>query len=1032
MIPRLSNLIIAWLGACAVYGQTYTISTIAGSAPQNNVAGTSAVLGGRLLGVASDAAGDLFFTAQDCVYELNAKTGVLTILAGNGTAGYSGDNGPATSAQLSQPKGIALDSSGNLYVSDANNNRVRKISNGTITTIAGNGTAGFSGDNGLATSAELDNPLGLAVDASGNLYISDAGNERVRKVSSGVITTIAGNGTAGYSGDNGAATNAEVDNVIGLAVDGSGNLYMADEGNSRIRKITTGVITTIAGNGTSGYSGDNGPATSAELAEPQGVAVDSSGDVYIADAKNNRIRKVTSGTITTIAGNGTQGYSGDGGSATSAELGYPNAVAVDSAGNVYIANLAEALIRKVSGGLISTVAGNPTAGFAGDNGPAISALLQEADGVAIDSSGNLYIADYYNDLIRKVSGGVITAFAGRVVSGFGGDNGPATSALLYESIGVALDSSGNVYIADNGNNRIRKVSNGTITTFAGNGTAGYGGDGGAATSAELDDPNGIAVDSAGNVYIADRGNNRVRKVSPSGTITTFAGNGTAAYAGDLGPATSAELNFPEAVAVDSAGNVYITDAHNQRVRKVSAGVITTIAGNGTAGYSGDNGPATSAEVDVPIGIAVDSSGNIYFADEANAVVRIISNGMINTIAGTGTAGFSGDGAVATTAQLDNPFAVAVDASGNVYVGDSRNNRIRMLTPAAVSAPCSYALNPTSVQAPAAGGSFAVAIQTLASCGWTVTGLPSWITISGANSGVGPGTVTLVVAANSSTTGLSATITIAGQPLAVAEASVNQPFIATGGVLNAASFAKNPQGLGTAVAPGSVVAIFGNFPGASTAAAPSIPYPFTLGGVSVTFNGTPAAIQATAPTGPYPFITVQVPFEVQGSATAQVVVTVNGLASLPETTPIVPSAPGVFTDPATGQGNAILVYTAANGTATVAAPTGAGLGFATAPIPRGTSGFFYATGLGVLNPPIADGAGGIDGTTHEAVAVPTVTIGGVQLTPSQVVYYGPSGYPGVYQINITVPANAPAGSAITLIVTSADGTVISNVATVAIM
>jgi uncharacterized protein (TIGR03437 family) len=290
-------------------------------------------------------------------------------------------------------------------------------------------------------------------------------------------------------------------------------------------------------------------------------------------------------------------------------------------------------------------------------------------------------------------------------------------------------------------------------------------------------------------------------------------------------------------------------------------------------------------------------------------------------------------------------------------------------------------------------------------------------------GVGAGTASVAISSAGQISQSGVTMTIEG-----AGSGATPPSIATGGVLNAASFSKNAQGLGTAVAPGSLVAIFGSFPGATAASAASLPYTSSLGGVTVSFNGTLAPLQGVAPGGTYPFITAQVPFEMQ-PGTAQVVVTVNGQASQPVAAPIVAAGPGIFTDPANGQGNAILVYTAASGTATVAAPVNAGLGFATAPIPRGTNGFFYATGLGVLTPPIGDGAGGIDGTTHEAMLKPVVTIGGIA---TQVSYYGPSGYPGVYQINITVPQNAPPGSAVPLVVTTPDGSVISSTATVAIM
>ena len=331
-----------------------------------------------------------------------------------------------------------------------------------IVTVAGNGGGGYSGDGGAATSAKIFYPYDVAVDSSGNIYISDNYNNRIRKVNtSGVISTVAGNGTWGYSGDGGAATSSEIISPRGVAVDSFGNIYIADSYNNRIRKVdTSGVISTVAGNVTGGYSGDGGAATSAELNSPSGIAVDSSGNIYFADSGNNRIRKVnSSGVISTVAGNGTQGYSGDGGAATSAELNYPAGVAVDSSGNIYIATW-DSRIRKVnSSGVISTVAGNGTNGYSGDGGAANSAELYYPDGIAVDSSGNIYIADIYNNRIRKVnSSGVISTVAGNGTGGYSGDGGAATSAELYYPYGIAVDSSGNIYIADSYNQRIRKVS----------------------------------------------------------------------------------------------------------------------------------------------------------------------------------------------------------------------------------------------------------------------------------------------------------------------------------------------------------------------------------------------------------------------------------------------------------------------------------------------------------------------------------------------------------------------------------------------
>jgi sugar lactone lactonase YvrE len=335
-----------------------------------------------------------------------------------------------------------------VFISDSQNNRIRGINTGSgaITTVAGNGTGWFGGDGGAAVSAELHSPFGVAVDSSGNPYLADTTNNRVRKVgASGTISTLAGNGAPSYSGDNGAAIFAGLNSPTGVAVDNTGNLYIADKINNRIRRVgTSGNITTVAGNGTVGYAGDGGLATSAELYYPTGVAVDSAGNLYIADYDNNRIRKVnTSGIITTVAGNGLAGYNCGNGVATSVGLHNPYGVAVDGGGNLYIADYGNQCIRKVNGaGNIATVAGNGIASYGGDGGPATSAELNYPTGVAVDSAGNLYIADYVNNRVRKVdSFGTITTFAGNGKAGFSGDGGPATGAELYNPTSVAVSPS---------------------------------------------------------------------------------------------------------------------------------------------------------------------------------------------------------------------------------------------------------------------------------------------------------------------------------------------------------------------------------------------------------------------------------------------------------------------------------------------------------------------------------------------------------------------------------------------------------------
>jgi sugar lactone lactonase YvrE len=706
---------IPMLFICAAVGaEGQTISTIAGSKysfPTAPVPAVQAPLG-KVSAAAVDKAGNYYVADPDnnLVLKVNAS-GTLTVVAGNGSIDYFGDGGPATSAGLSNPHGVAVDGGGNLFIPDTGHQVIRKVNTaGIITTVAGNGTEGYSGDGGPATSAELRAPYGVAVDNAGNLFIADLGNNRIRMVTAaGTITTVAGNGTNGYSGDGGPATSAELSIPWGVAVDGAGNLFIADWGNQRIRKVNTaGTITTVAGNSAQGYSGDGGPATSAELSLPSGVAVDGAGNLFIADTNNQRIRMVnTAGTVTTVAGTGTAGYSGDGGPASGASLNDPQGVAVDSAGNLFIADYENERVRRVAlNGIITTVAGDGGYRYAGDGGPATSALLDEPAAVAVDNAGNLFIADTENGRIRKVNpGGTITTVAGSGINSYSGDGGPATSAELFYPFGVAVDNASNLFIAETYNNRIRMVDPaGTITTVAGTGKLGYGGDGGPATSALLSGPEGLALDGAGNLFIADANNSVIRKVNPAGTITTVAGNGRGSYSGDGGPATSAQLSGPLGVAVDNTGDILIADTLNNRIRKVNAaGTITTVAGNGASGYSGDGGPATSAELSFPAGVAVDNAGNFFIADENNDRVRMVNAaGIITTVAGGGPGGVYGDGGPATSAWLNYPEGVAVDNAGDLLIADTYNNRIREV-PRVLAAPATT-VSAASGTAPVAPGS----------------------------------------------------------------------------------------------------------------------------------------------------------------------------------------------------------------------------------------------------------------------------------------------------------------------------------------
>jgi sugar lactone lactonase YvrE len=706
-----------------------TISTIAGGAPPNNVSPTAAPIEGPVA-IAQDASGNLYVVNDNgVIYKVTPGLGVpssMSIFAGNNTAGFSPNGTLATATLLYEPIGAAVDAAGNFYFSDQNNCVVREIvaATGVMNTVAGTAqVCNYSGDGGQATSAELSFPQEVALDGAGNLYIADIGNAIVRRVvlGTGVITTYAGTpGTAGFPTNNVPATSTSLNGPIALAVDTGGNLFIADQNANVVCRVdaTTKDITIVAGTGALGFSGDGGPATAATLQVPEGVAVDSAGNLYIADSENARIREVFSPTnpntpnqITTIVGNGTFGFNGDG-AATSIELTNPFGLFVDpSSGNLWIADFWSDRVRMYNATtkIVTTVVGS---GGVGDGGPATSASLYYPRNPALDADGDLYLIDAQNNRVREISAADQTI---STVVGTGipcarpalpcGDGGPAADAALFMPRTVTIEPSGTLLVADDGDNRIREVdgSTGIITTIVGSGNlcaAPFStcGDGGPALSASLNDARGAVLDAAGNLYFVDAQDNRVREVDTSGTITTVAGNGPDGNApvgcipagnlsGDGGPAVNATLDCPLGLDIDASGNLYVADTDNNVIRKIDTGtprIITTIAGTGTAGHSGDGGLATSAMLNTPDRVSVNGAGNFFISDSGNNRIRRVdgTSKIITEFAGTGNFAFGGDGGPAVSASFATPVGVVVTPEGNMYVGDVFNNRIRkvLLTP----------------------------------------------------------------------------------------------------------------------------------------------------------------------------------------------------------------------------------------------------------------------------------------------------------------------------------------------------------------
>jgi uncharacterized protein (TIGR03437 family) len=1006
MMRIISSLGFLCLSVFDISAQPYTINTVAGTARLLDGGNAASAPLREPQSVAIDAAGNLYIadTSDNRIRKVNFS-GIISTYAGTGASGYSGDRGQAAVAELSGPTGVAVDGSGNVYIADRDNFRVRRISiNGTINTVAGNGTAGFSGDNGPAVSAQVT-PLAVAVDNKGNLLIADGTNYRIRKVdSNGTITTIAGTGTSGYSGDNGPATSALIGLVTGLAVDSAGNLYLADLTRERVRKIdTAGMITTVAGTGDYGYIDDGLPAVS-EIMLPDGVAIDGSGNLLISDINLNVVRRVnlSTGLIFTVAGNGNPGFLGDSGAATNGEMNSPAGLTVDSNNQIYVADRLNQRIRKIAGSVITTFAGTSNR----NGGPAVSAFLNLPEGLAVSGTSNVLVADTGDMVARRFSiGGTISA----------------TGQLQAPPHGVAVDAAGNYYVTDDEPLVLKITPAGVTSIIAGNSQDGYSGDGGPATAAMISTPTGVAVDSGNNVYFTDYNNNRIRKVSASGTITTIAGNGHFVFSGDNGPVLSAGMD-PLDVAVDNKNNLYVADHINNRIRKITPdGTITTVAGTGASGYAGDGGPATSALMNSPTGVAVDNAGNLYIADNGNSVVRrVTSTGLITTIAGNGNFfPISGDGGPAISATVA-AYRIAVDSTGSVYITDSINDRVRKLTPNVVT-PAGLTIVSGNNQSGSTGASLAAAlvVKVVDATGAGVPGVIVSFTVSPLgsatvrpspaitlNDGTASAMLTLgttagAVTVTASATGLSAVVTFS-----LTAISPTAPSISAGGVASAGLSSPPVQ----ALAPNAIATIFGARFAPDGTARQAGPddlvngnLPTNLAGVCVGFGGDRLGAVRAPVFAVYPGqINFQVPSLPAGSST--ILVTTNCDTPQAQTSNAVPvsvqaTAPEFFYFLHNGSGhNPIAAINAVTGTFVGAAGLLPGVTFA--PAKPGDILTLFGTGFGATNPAFDPGV--LPSGAAQVTAPVSISFGGVVLDPSDILYVGVSQNAGLYQVNLRVP------------------------------